>query len=215
MYNQLFKWIEFLILFILIPILVALSLIPAPPIVTLFCVLLYTLWIYRHSFKKVRWSDSHRRLRILAEERWFAWRFLLSILLLSTLTWYLYPEKLFSFIINKPHIYLLIAFFYPLFSVLPQEFLYRTFFFDRYKSLFKSERYLMWSSVVLFAFLHLIYMNLIAVVLSFAGGYLFAHTFRRTKSLLPVVIEHYLYGMLIFTIGLVDFFYINLARLNG
>lgn len=111
MYNQLFKWIEFLILFILIPILVALSLIPAPPIVTLFCVLLYTLWIYRHSFKKVRWSDSHRRLRILAEERWFAWRFLLSILLLSTLTWYLYPEKLFSFIINKPHIYLLIAFF--------------------------------------------------------------------------------------------------------
>ena len=39
------------------------------------------------------------------------------------------------------------------------------------------------------------------------GGWLFARRYQRTRSLLTVSVEHALYGVLIFTIGLGDLFY--------
>ena len=50
-----------------------------------------------------------------------------------------------------------------------------------------------------------------AVAISLAGGLLFAYRFTRTRSYLAVVLEHALYGDLIFTIGLGRFFFTGVA----
>jgi len=54
---------------------------------------------------------------------------------------------------------------------------------------------------------HLIFGNLVPVILTVAGGYLFARTYLATRSLFCVCVEHALYGCFIFTIGLGHLFY--------
>lgn len=55
--------------------------------------------------------------------------------------------------------------------------------------------------------MHIIFRNPVAPLLTLPGGYLFATTYTRTRSLLITGIEHALYGDLVFTIGLGIYFY--------
>ena len=93
--------------------------------------------------------------------------------------------------------------FYPLLAVYPQELIYRAFLFRRYRSLFPSEKAMIHASALVFGFGHIIYGNVPAVVLTLIGGYLFALTYQRSKSILTVSIEHAhaLYGCLLYTVG--------------
>ncbi|MEV4205872.1 hypothetical protein [Nocardia salmonicida] len=45
------------------------------------------------------------------------------------------------------------------------------------------------------------------MLLSAAAGVLFAIRYQRTRSLLTTSVEHALYGILVFTVSLGDFFY--------
>jgi membrane protease YdiL (CAAX protease family) len=93
-----------------------------------------------------------------------------------------------------------------LLSVYPQELLYRAFFVRRYRHLFPRKEFLLLASALVFAWMHLIFRNPFAVVLTLVGGLFFTHTYIRTRSLRLVCLEHALYGNLIFTIGLGEFF---------
>lgn len=95
---------------------------------------------------------------------------------------------------------------YPLLSVLPQEFLFRAFFFHRYQPLFGEGAGIVLASALAFGFVHIIFGNWLAVVLSFFGGLLFATTYRLNRSMPLVWLEHALFGNLIFTIGLGRYF---------
>jgi hypothetical protein len=44
-------------------------------------------------------------------------------------------------------------------------------------------------------------------LLTLIGGWFFAETYARTRSMRLVWLEHALYGCLVFTIGLGDYFY--------
>jgi membrane protease YdiL (CAAX protease family) len=90
---------------------------------------------------------------------------------------------------------------------LPQEVIYRAFFFHRYASLFKTPLSMMLVNAVAFALIHVMFGNALAVVLSFFGGLLFAHTYHTSKSLALVWLEHTLYGWTLFTVGLGWYFY--------
>jgi hypothetical protein len=57
--------------------------------------------------------------------------------------------------------------------------------------------------------MHIIFHNWIAVILTVFGGMLFAVTYYRSRSTIMVSIEHALFGGLMFTIGLGQFFYIG------
>jgi membrane protease YdiL (CAAX protease family) len=103
--------------------------------------------------------------------------------------------------------WILVMVFYPLFSVYPQEIIFRAFFFHRYEKLFGNNSWLIISSGLSFGFVHLFFGNWIAVVLSCAGGIFFANTYSKTRSLLIVSMEHSIWGDFIFTIGLGIFFY--------
>lgn len=96
---------------------------------------------------------------------------------------------------------------YPVLSALPQEFIYCSFFFRRYRGIFKSDRGLLWGSALLFAYAHCLYINPVAPSLGILAGLIFASTYVKTRSLALVGIEHGLYGNALFFIGLGYYFY--------
>ena len=97
--------------------------------------------------------------------------------------------------------------FYPVFSALPQEFIFCSFFFARYAPFFGTGRGMVLASAVIFAYAHVLYINPIAPVMSLLGGLIFAQTYWKSKSLALVTIEHSLYGISLFFSGLGWYFY--------
>ena len=110
--------------------------------------------------------------------------------------------QLFTVVLNKPLLWLIILFVYSFFSVYPQELIYRTFYFQRYESLFKNEKLFLFINAIVFSLAHLFFRNSLVIVLTFLGGLLFAFTFNKTKSTLLVSIEHAIYGCWLFTVGM-------------
>ncbi|MBY0406294.1 MAG: CPBP family intramembrane metalloprotease [Rickettsiales bacterium] len=125
---------------------------------------------------------------------------------LTAFTLYMIPQSLLILPRSNPALWLSIMILYPLVSVLPQEIIARSFFFRRYGPLL-SEARLKILSALSFGWMHIIMQNWEAVVFSAIGGWLFADTYMRTKSLAAVFFEHALYGCFVFTIGLGYFFY--------
>ena len=62
-------------------------------------------------------------------------------------------------------------------------------------------------SAIIFCFSHIFALNFIAPLLSIFGGYFFASTYKKTKSLMIVSLEHALYGNTLFYLGLGWFFW--------
>lgn len=117
------------------------------------------------------------------------------------------PQLEWGFVRNNPVFWAVVMVAYPVLSVYPQGILYRAFFFERYAPLFSGKWAMIVASAVAFAFLHIVFRNSLAVALTFAGGLLFAARYAETNSLCTSSFEHALYGCLIFTIGLGQYFY--------
>jgi uncharacterized protein len=58
--------------------------------------------------------------------------------------------------------------------------------------------------------MHIVFRNPVAVILTLAGGILFARRQLQTGSLVVSSFEHAIYGCFVFTIGLGQFFYARL-----
>ena len=137
-----------------------------------------------------------------------------GMMMVVCVAWFL-PDRLWALPRDRPVLWAAVMVLYPLLSVYPQELIYRAFFFRRYAPLFGAGWAMVLMSAAAFSYGHLIFGNWIAVGLTFLGGLLFAWRYRRTRSLLVTSLEHALYGQLIFTVGLGEFFYygtMNLAE---
>ena len=121
--------------------------------------------------------------------------------------WNMKYGSLFILARHEPFFLLIILVLYPVFSVYPQELIYRTWFFHRYAPLFRGQRMMIGVNALLFGYMHIIFHNPVAVILTLAGGVLFAKTYLKSGSTLLVSIEHSLYGGLIFTTGLGHHFF--------
>ncbi|HEX8324468.1 MAG TPA: CPBP family intramembrane glutamic endopeptidase [Tepidisphaeraceae bacterium] len=119
---------------------------------------------------------------------------------------WLIPDRLFALPMKRPGLWAAIVIFYPLLSVYPQELIWRGLFFRRYATLFGSGRTMIMASALAFAWVHVVMLNPVAVWLTLAGGVLFGYRYDRSRSLVVVSIEHALYGLLVFTIGLGVYF---------
>jgi len=117
------------------------------------------------------------------------------------------PELLFSFAREHSLIWLLVLLLYPLLSAVPQEIIFRTFFFHRYRRLFPGDVSMILTNGVCFGLAHLFFGNWFAPALTAVGGVIFARTYARSSSTLLVVIEHSFWGNFIFTIGLGRYLY--------
>jgi membrane protease YdiL (CAAX protease family) len=122
------------------------------------------------------------------------------------------PARLFDMPREHTALWTAIVILYPIASVYPQELLFRAFLLHRYAGVFGTGRWAAAASAVAFGFAHLLFGNVLAVVATLAGGWLFARRYQRTRSLLAVCVEHALYGVTIFTVGLGDFFYHGVQR---
>ena len=197
------RWLEMLGIFLLLPLLalpfrqqLQLWLIPVLLLLALYC---YGMISRDASFKRFRLLNAaqvapllRRRLPV------FVLGALLCLLLYSLLgdgRWFAMPSE-------SPESWLLLLVLYPLLSAWPQELIFRTFFFHRYKKIIPRKKHRMLLSAALFGFAHLVYGNWVAILLALLGGLLFAYTYAKTRSTLACVVEHSIWGIWLFTLGL-------------
>ena len=204
--KRIIRFLEFGLLFITLPVVFYYEIVPVPKIAALLAIGLFCLLVL--------WRDQSYDLRNLFSKpeepglpQKLIWQGALVALVLIVLVLMLQPAELFIFPQAQPLTWVIVMILYPFLSALPQEFLYREFFFHRYGRIFKTEWILMLMSALSFSFLHIIYDNIWALLLSFIGGLIFAQTYRSTRSLYWVSLEHALYGCLVFTIGMGNYFY--------
>ena len=205
--NKPLLWIEFLVLFGLVPLLYSVGYVPLPKIPVLFvfflCCLLYL--VKSSNFKTAALFDGLKdNLDCL---RTIALRALAVTLLSIAAVLIIDPSLLFGFPRTRPLLWLLVMLLYPLLSAYPQELIYRPFLFHRYQAIMPTPALLTTASVLAFSFLHVIFGNWVAVALTLPAGYAFTRTYRKTGSLLLASVEHAAYGCIVFTTGLGHFFY--------
>lgn len=137
--------------------------------------------------------------------------FFFAAAVMVAIIWIVDSSKLFIFPKENPKMFLIMGIIYPLFSVIPQELVYRSFFFHRYGELFSSIWSQIFVSALVFSFGHVIYKSPLVMFLTFMAGLIFAYRYHQSKSLLLTVIEHSLYGMWLFVSGLGIYFLRNLV----
>ena len=172
-------------------------------IIFFYALIIYITFYYEKKYLKELFNlRIHKFFFLLIIFRWF-----FLCIVLYYFTKFFFPNRL--FLLQKENVELLykIFIFYPIFSALPQEFIFCSFFFKRYKSLFKSEKKMIIMSSFIFCFAHIFTINWVAPLLGIFGGFLFAITYSKTKSLLLVSFEHALYGNTLFFLGLGWFFW--------
>ncbi|MFD2518645.1 CPBP family intramembrane glutamic endopeptidase [Salinimicrobium flavum] len=130
---------------------------------------------------------------------------IISILLVG-FTWWIFPDLFFEYPMKHFGSYVVTFFLYPIASVFPQEIIYRVYYFHRYESLIPEKPLLMLSNAIIFGLTHFIYGNWVAPIATFLVSWIFIYNYYQTKSLLNVSLEHYLYGIIMFTIGFGYFF---------
>ena len=159
-------------------------------------VIFYLLKVGKNKFKistRIDWKPFWKATLV---------KFLLIILITTLYVYFTDSSQLFIVLRTKPLLWVIILFVYSLLSVYPQELLYRTFFFQRYQSLFKNDNLFLFINAIIFSLGHLFFKNALVIVLTFLGGLLFAFTFNKTKSTFLVSVEHAIYGCWLFTIGM-------------
>ena len=100
---------------------------------------------------------------------------------------------------------------YLLFSVIPQEIIFRFLFFYKYKDYFNKLEILLLNSSV-FSICHLIYFDIYILLFSFFGNLLFTFNYMKNKSLLVVIVEHFLLGQTFIILGFFDNFNFSLIK---
>lgn len=165
-----------------------------------FLILRYYYWEgFKHLWKwdAVTWEN----MKVILG-RWVV----CCVIMVTFVLWY-DPERFLYMVQHRPAFvpYLLIA--YPVLSAFPQEFLFCSFFFRRYKPFFGAGVWMVIMSAIVFAYAHVLYINPVAPTLGLIAGLIFAATYLKTQSLALVTIEHGLYGNALFVIGLGWYFY--------
>ena len=198
--------IEFLLLFVALPLAYRFSPVRLPALPLLWIVAGYACWrlLADPRFRRGQlWNSSPLPASLVT--------ILLIFAVVALALWLgvrrFAPELQWDLIRQHPAFWAIVMVAYPIFSVYPQGLLYRAFFFERYAALFPGKWAMIVASAAAFAFLHIIFHNWLAVALTFGGGLLFALRYAETGSLAASSFEHALYGCWLFTVGLGQYFF--------
>lgn len=214
MKHKIALWLEFIALYAGVPMVILYS--------QQRVVLLGAMWFgafgihlvlkYRHKIQHAEeWNWAGFRFGV----RPVLLRFAVLAPLIALAVWHFTPAKFLSFPRQNPRFWLLVMVLYPVLSVWPQELIYRSFLFYRYKPIFGEGRGYLAASAIAFGCVHLMFLNWIAPAMTLIGGGLFASSYRRSRSLALACFEHALYGCLVFTLGLGWYFYSGAAWRHG
>ena len=118
------------------------------------------------------------------------------------------PEALWLIVSRNPELMAMIALGYPLVSALPQEVVFRALFFERYAAILPRT---LTGQIVLnaavFSWAHIMYWSWIVAALTFAGGILFAWSYRIRGNFPEAVVTHSIAGVMLFLVGMGVYFY--------
>jgi len=117
------------------------------------------------------------------------------------------PGNLFLLLRTNPGLMLAIALLYPLLSALPQELVFRPLFFRRYAAILPAGPAALVLNAAVFSLAHLMFWSWIVAVMTFAGGLVFAWAYRVRGSFAAAVVLHALGGVILFALGMGQFFY--------
>jgi len=209
-FDKTLRWLEFVALFITVPVVVAFG-IPAGAAIP-------TLWggaLLAWGLLKIRPSEKEEPLLLKDEARiplrkalaGILIRFAIGAVLLTGLLLLIHPDHLFALPKENPKLWALLFVGYPVVSVFPQVIIYRCLFIRRYSSLFASKRLAWIVGALVFGWAHLAFRNPVALLFPFVGGFLFIRTYQQTRSVGLNVLEHSLYGCFLFTIGWGEYFF--------
>ena len=195
------KIIEMIILFVIVPGLLALSI---PVIIKLISVILALVYVGIVTYKERNLINFKIDLK-KPSKAFFKRVSIISVLIVLlgiSIIQFVDPSLLFSVVKQKPMLWFMILFVYAFLSVIPQELVYRGFFYNRYQSLFSNKQLFSILNVVCFSWCHLFLLNAWVMIITVLGGILFVYTYEKEKNILWTVVEHSLYGNLVFTLGL-------------
>lgn len=199
---HLLRWSELTVLFLCTPLLILFLVSDYDTWLMPLLILMggYCLWLLWRDvdFKRFRLFNTHDFwMHIRASLKLFV----PAAITLGLLVYYFAPQILFKLPREDLQFWLITLAIYPIISVIPQELIFRTFFFHRYKGIIPSKNIRWALSTLSFSLAHVVYGNWIAVGLSGIGGVLFGYRYMQSRSTLVVVIEHSLWGSYLFTLG--------------
>lgn len=198
--------IEITLIFILPPLLIMSGVLPRLAIMpVLWFFFFYALWYLNRVRFPIFVIDFDRHDLWLVLRRFFLIALAMIVFLLLNS-----PESFLQMPRQRPWFWLGLMLLYPVLSAFTQEVLFRTYYYERYKAFHEQMPSVMvMGNIVLFAYVHLVFENPLAVAFTLIGGILFNHTYLKTGSTLLVSIEHGLYGNALYTIGFGHYFYHN------
>lgn len=197
-------FIEMVVFFAGIPLLLYFYQTPVLKLIILLSASIYSL-IYVLRIKKV---NPHGKFTMKFTNPQIKY-FLIRVIIVSMMIFLMGITFRSDAVLNLPYnvkLIPLVLIGYPLLSVLPQELIYRLYFFERYKTGIINLYLAVFINSLLFAFMHIIYGNPIAVIMTFFGGLLFCLTYCSSSSLLLTVTEHTIYGYVVFLSGYGQYF---------
>lgn len=196
------RWLELLLLFVGLPPALLLPLALPVKLLAVASAAGYCLLI---AYTSPGW-DRHRPWIWPPQRQWRPVLVRFTVLggLLALVTAWWLPDRFLDVAHTSPVFWLGISLFYSVVSVIPQEWLYRRFVFQHYRSLVPDGNHRVLLSALLFSWAHIIFLDPLILLLTFIGGLLFADTYRRSGSLPLVSLEHAAWGVLLFTVGLGD-----------
>jgi len=191
---------EFFILFILIPISFTISYPIWIKIVIATLIFIYIIAVLKKVERismgikrEISWIYFLKRVAVI---------FVGIALITTAYVYFIDVSALFLVPRKAPLLFISILIAYSLFSVWPQEIIYRTFFCTRYARIFKNKSFLIFLSAIVFSLAHLFFKNTLVLVFTFIGGLLFAITYLKYKPTILVSIEHAIYGNWLFAVGM-------------
>ncbi|MFL2661108.1 MAG: type II CAAX prenyl endopeptidase Rce1 family protein [Alphaproteobacteria bacterium] len=193
---------EFFLIFFLTPIF--LSFLISSQLVFLFLYVIFLISIY------ILKKDKNFKFANLKKN--IDWKFSFYLSLLFLVSGFIYtlafePNLLFDLPKKNFKLWLIVIFLYPFLSVIPQEFIYRVFFYHRYRFVFNnSKKTMMISNMVVFSFGHIVFHNPHAIFITALVSPIFSYAYNE-KSFMTCVFIHSIGGLIIFTLGLGQFFF--------
>ncbi|MCL1922117.1 MAG: CPBP family glutamic-type intramembrane protease [Kiritimatiellaeota bacterium] len=202
------RWGEFVFLYVAVPVLVTFCLPAQGAIPALWGGALLAWWLVKRTPEgDALLLDGEARVPLRRALGGILLRFAVGAALLTGLLLWLHPGWLLEFPHGNPKLWGVVCVAYPVLSVFPQVIIYRVLFIRRYSSLFASKRLAWLVGAMVFGWAHLPFRNPFALVFPFVGGFLFIHTYQRTRSVPLNILEHGLYGCFLFTIGWGQYFF--------
>lgn len=202
-------WIEFVVLFFGIPLLIFLDKEFIHPSIIILPVLIVIILILRKTTdfrpkELLRWGIPRPALirNGLIAFIWFL--LMLGYVLLFE------RENLFNLPRANPWIFMAMCIFYPVFSAFGQEVIYRTFLFRRYGRILPKDWHFLLASGITFSFMHIVYYDPVSMILTFVGGLYFAKVYLQTRSVLFSAVMHGITGVIVFGVGLGQYFWLDM-----